>query len=108
MNERFVIAGPDHGQLIRQLGRLLEEIGNLDAGLASLLERPAGLHELCFEGVDLRQQQLAALVLRGKQFAVPPGQGRLGIEAVDLAQPSLQEEEDDTLRFGGEMRLLGA
>ncbi len=81
------------------LGRAGEELADLDAALAVLLER------------ERRAQGRAGLALGaegrpGKRLAVVLRQQRLGIKGVDLRRSTVHEQVDDLLGSRGEMRRL--
>ena len=75
-----------------QLGDVREQVGDLDAALAVLLERPPGAEQ---PGVALDELILRLAELLGPRLAVELVQQRLGVEGLEVAGPAGHEQEDD-------------
>ena len=86
--------------VIRATADVREELTHLQPALAVAREREGRLHEragLALGGHRIARQRLP-VVLR---------QHRLGVEAVDLRQTAVHEQEDDVFRAGRVMQSLG-
>ena len=79
-----------------------KQLGNPLARLAVLFELP-----LWPDHASFVLFAAASLGFDGDGFAVELIELGLVVERVDMARPAIHEEEDDALRFGGKMRLLG-
>ena len=95
----FGVDGADDADVVDALADVGEELADFDAALAVALELEGRLHE----GAGLA---LVAEVAAGHGLAVVLGEHGLGVEAVDVRQAAVHEEEDDVLCLGLEVRVL--
>ena len=80
----------DEADVVRAFADVREQLADLDAGLAVLLEREGRAHQragLAFGGNRAARQRLSVVLV----------EHRLRIEAVDLRQAAVHEQKDDTL-----------
>ena len=105
VREALVEAGADDGEVVDAFGRVREQVGDFDAGLAVLREGALGAED---HGVaEFAVLEVLVAEAFGRMLAVQFRQQRLGIVGVDLARAALHEEGDDALGGGGQGRLLG-
>ncbi len=105
VDDHVAVARPDHRDVVDAARDVREEVGDLDAALAVLLERPARAQQL---GVALDQLVLGLAELLGPPLPFELVQERLGIERLQVAGPAGHEQEDDRARLGREMGRLGS
>src|SRR6266446_10232402 len=89
-----------NAKIINRCGDLGENLADFDSAFSILAELERGGHQAprSSVGLDLRTRQWLAVVL---------GQGWLRIERIHLRDPTVEEQENDALRFRREMRSLG-
>src|SRR5467141_2643575 len=93
------VHGADYTEIVGAFAEVRENLADLRAALAELLELEWGLEQVA--GLALRSQ-----IGRRHRLAVILGEHRLGIEGVDLAGTAVEEQENHTLSLRGEMRRL--
>ena len=81
------------------------EVGDLDARLAVLLERPCRAEQSAEAAAAHREQRVGIEVRH--RLAVPPVQLGLGVERIDLTDPAIHEQENAALGPGLEVGLFG-
>src|SRR5258708_6435010 len=89
-----------NAKIINRCGDLGENLADFDSTFSILAELERRGHQAprSSVGLDLGTGQWLAIVL---------GQGWLRIERIHLRDPTVEEQENDTLRFRREMRSLG-
>ena len=91
----------DHGDVVDRLGGATEDVADLDAALAVLVEferRGEGGAGLALGRECAAGQQLAGIFV----------EHRFGIERVDVRRAAVHEDVDDALGFGGEVGRVRA
>ena len=91
VDDHVAVARADHGDVVDAAGDVREEVGDLDAALAVLPERPPGAEQ---PGVALDELILRLAELLRARLAVELVQQRLGIERLEMARPAGHEQED--------------
>ncbi len=93
--------GADEGDVVHDLGEVREQLADLHAALAMLLELPGGAKAL---GGGLGE--VVVFDLAGELPPVVPGEHGLGVEEVHLGGAAHHEERDHGLRPRLEVRLF--
>lgn len=91
--------GADDTDVVDALADVGKELADFDAALAVLFEFEGGLHERA-------SFALVAEVATGHGLTVVLGEHWLGVEAVDVGEATVHEEEDDVLGSGFEVGIL--
>ena len=104
MNEGIVVAGAHDGQVIGVARDVLEQVGNLQSGLAVSLKRESRAHQLRIGRLDELQRQIVGFEAVGQRLAIALLQLRFRIESVHVARAALHEQENDTFGRGGKRR----